>query len=56
MGGKYVLKLKRTVAKAISTSSTGQPAATFEFVLTDEVISLTVVPPDRSQPVEPEEI
>jgi len=27
-----------------------------EFVLADEVISITVVPPDLGQPIEPEEI
>ena len=34
----------------------GTASGEVEFVLADEVISLTVVPPDRSQPIEPEEI
>jgi hypothetical protein len=34
----------------------GTPTGEVEFVRVDEVISLTVVPTDRSQPVEPEEI
>jgi hypothetical protein len=33
----------------------GTASGDVEFVVADEVISITVVPPDRSRPVEPEE-